>query len=327
MPAFAALALCFPVSRAGAQALPQVEQAQQVQRIRELQPGQVSPEEDPSLYPGEEEDTGHQLLLQTAPPAKWNWIDVSLDSQYFYTSNAYLTTTRKTATALLVSTIDAELDAPPVNVPFGQLYGRAGYQYQWFNYGLGGPASAHGLDFDTATTYLEGAYQLPDNWFVIGNLSYTRFLDNGGGFDEFYKELVPSVRIQKTIQLRSNLSAAIEYMGNYRFTDESPFPNLSRDSNNRTDQSVELAVTWQFAQRMDVRPFYSFQYSHYPSYLAGQSRNDYLHTLGIYGDYYINAWSSIRIFVTYDIFNSDAASVQDYRKLDAGGGISATFKF
>jgi hypothetical protein len=327
MPALAALALCLPVSRAAAQALPQVEQAQQVQRIRELQPGEASPEEDPSLYPGEEEDTGRQLLLQTAPPQKWSWVDVSLDSQYFYTSNAYLTTTQKTSAALLVSTINGEIEAPPLNVPFGLLYGRAGYQYQWFDYGLGGPASTHGLDFDAATTYVEGEYELPDDWYVIGNLSYTRLLFNGGGFDEFYKELVPSLRIQKAFQLSSNVNASIEYLGNFRFTDEPLFPNLARDCNNRTDQSIELAVTWQFAQRMDVRPFYSFQYSYYPSYFAGQSRNDYLHTLGMYADYYINSWSSIRVFVTYDIFNSDAASVQDYRKLDAGGGISAAFKF
>src|SRR5271165_4390500 len=113
MPALVALALCVPLSKAGAQVLPQVRQVQQVQRIRELQPAQGS-SEDPSLYPGEEEDTGRQLLLGTAPTPRWNWINLSLDSQYFYTSNAYLTTTHKTGAALLVSTIDAEIDAPAV---------------------------------------------------------------------------------------------------------------------------------------------------------------------------------------------------------------------
>jgi hypothetical protein len=326
LPGLAALALCLPVSRATAQALPQVQQAQQVQRVRNLQPAAASPVDDPSLYPGEEEDTGQQLLLQTNQP-RWNWINVSLDSQYFYTSNAYLTTTHKTGSALLVNSIDAELDAPPLAVPFGQLYGRAGYQYEWFDYGIGGPASTHGLDFDSATTYLEGQYQLPDNWYVVGNLSYNRLLYNGGGFDEFYKELVPSLRVEKSIQLRSDLTASIEYAADYRFTDEVPFPNLSRHSNNRVDQSVEVSVTWQFATRMDLRPFYSFQYSYYPSYFSGQSRNDYLHTLGIYGDYQINSWSSVRIFLTYEALNSTAASIQDYRKLDAGAGISVAFRF
>ncbi len=330
MPTAAALgmlALGLPVSSAMGQALAQVEQTQQVQRIRELAPGQVSPE-DPALYPGEEEDTGEQLLLQTAPPHGWQWINLSLDSQYLHTSNAYLTTQNKTGAGLLISTIDGEVDAPALNLPFGPLYGRAGYQYQWFNYGLGGPGGKVGdLDFDAATTYIEGACQLPGDWYVTGNLSYTRLLTDGSGYHEFYKELVPTLRVEKSVQLRANVEASVEYAGNYRVTDEPAFPNLGRSCNNRTDQSLEFAVTWQFAKRMDLRPFYSFQYSYYPSYYDGQSRNDYLHTLGVYVDYYVNSWSSIRVYVSYDAFKSSAASVQDYRKLDAGGGISAAFKF
>jgi len=327
--ALGALAVCIPARNVEAQALPQVanalDQAEQVQRVRELQPAQ-STQEDPSLYPGEEEDTGRQLLLQTAPP-KWNWINVSLDSQYLYTSNAYLTTTGKKGTGLLVSTIQAEVDAPPIGVPYGQLFLQAGYQYQFFNYGIGGPGNRSALDFDVATAYVEGQYQLPDDWTIFGNLSYNRLLENGSGFDEFYKELVPSLRFEKTFQIRKNLEASAEYSGDYRFSDEVPFPNQSRGANNRTDQALDFVITWQFAPKFDLRPFYRFQYSYYPDYIAAQSRNDYLQTMGFSADYFINSWSSIRVFLTYEARNSDANSVPDYRKLDVGGGLSAAFKF
>lgn len=312
-----------------AQSLPEVtnalDQAEQVQRVRELQPQQQS-QEDPVLYPGEEKDTGNQLLLETAP-ARWNWVNVSLDSQYFYTSNAYLTTTGKKGTGLLVSTAQGEIDAPPIMVPYGQLFLQAGYQYQFYNYGLGGPGHRSQLDFDAATAYLEAQYQLPDQWTVFGNVSYTRLLSNGSGFDEFYKELVPSMRFEKTFQIRKNLQASAEYSGNFRFSDEVPFPGQGRTANNRTDQALDFVLTWQFAPKFDLRPFYRFQYSYYPDYFAGQSRNDYLHTLGVSADYFINSWSSIRVFVSYEIRNSDAASAPDYRRLDAGGGISAAFQF
>lgn len=328
MPALGALACCLPPRMAQAQALQQVEQAQQVQRLREFQPAQASTSDDPSLYPGEEEDTGRQFLLRTVSLPHWNWISLSLDSQYYHTSNAFLTNTGKQGAGLLVSTIDAEVDAPPIAVPFGQLRARAGYLYQWFDYAIGdGPGTLSQLDFDAATTYLEADYDLPANWYAVANLSYTRLLNNGAGYDEFYKELVPSLRIGKTIQLRQDLIASVEYYGNYRFTDETATPDLARSSSNRTDQALNFALTWQFAKKMDLRPFYSVQYSHYPGYFAGQSRNDFLQTVGVYADYSINAWSSIRVFVSYEARDSDAASVPDYRKLDAGGGVSANFNF
>jgi len=322
-----AVALGLMISRAGAQDLPQVEQAQEVQRIHDLQPGAAS-QSEPSLYPGEEEDTGSQFLLETAPSPRWQWFNLGADAQYFHTSNAYLSTTGKKGAGLLVSTIDGEIDAPAVAVPFGQLYGRAGFRYQWFNYGLGGPGgSVKKLDFNAATTYLEGEWQLPDNWQVIGNLSYARLLSDGHGYDEFYKELVPSFRVKKEIPLRPNVDLSVEYSANYRFTDVVPAPGQTRGCNNRTDQSVEFALVWQCARQVDIRPFYNFQYSYYPDYLSGQSRNDYLHTVGVYADYCFNSWSSIRVFLDYEARSSDSAAVPDYRKLDAGGGISATFKF
>ena len=325
-----ALAGCLPTSVAEAQVQSsQVDQAQQVQRERALQvPSQSVNAADPSLYPGEEADTGNQIILGAAPGSRWKWIKLTVDSQYFHTSNAFLSATHVTGTWLLVNTLEAELDAPAIAVPYGQLLTQLGYQYQWFDYGLGGAKdNFSNLDFDAATLYLEGQYALPDNWAIFGNLSYGRLLNDGNGFDEFYKELVPSLRFEKTFVIRQNLQASAEYSANYRFTDEAPYPGEGRRCNNRTDQAVDIGLTWQVTAKVDVRPFYRFQYSYYPDFFAGSNRNDFLHTLGCAADYSFNSWSSVRVFLTYELLDTDAAVAGDYRKLDVGGGVSAGFSF
>jgi hypothetical protein len=312
-----------------AQALPQVNQAQEVQRVQALETPQESAKAgDPSLYDGEESDTGDQVILATAPSTRWNWISLSVDSQYFYTSNASLSPTHADATEMLVNTIDAELDAPSITVPYGSLFTHLGYEYQWFDYGIGG-ASDHfsDLDFDSATLYAGAQYSLPDNWWAYVDLSYNRLLNDGNGYDEFYKELVPEFSLQKVFTLEKNLEATVEYSGNYRFTDEVPYPSLSRSCNNRTDEALDFELTWQVTPKIDLRPFYRFQYSYYPSYFEGSARNDFLHTFGVAADYSFNSWSSIRVFLDYDLLDTDAASVGDYRKLDVGGGLSAGIKF
>jgi hypothetical protein len=323
------LAGWLPARPLNAQALPQINQAQQVQRVRSLEtPQQSAGAGDPSLYPGEESDTGDQIILGVAPPRPWNWINVSLDSQYFYTSNAFLSRTHVEGTEVLVDSIDVELDAPPITVPYGQLFTQLGYQFQWFDYGIGG-ASDHfsGLDFDSATLYAEAQYTLPDNWSLYGELSYNRLLNDGNGFDEFYKEFAPSLSLQKVIPLRRNLQAAIEYSGNYRFTDQAQYPNLGRRCDNRTDEALSFQLACQITPKIDLRPFYRFQYSYYPDYLAGSARNDFLHTFGIAADYSFNSWCSIRVFLDYELLDTDATSAGDYRKLDVGGGLSAGIKF
>ena len=282
----------------------------------------------PPLYPGEEEDTGRQLILEPAPRQRWDWINAAVDTQYFYTSNAYLTSSKATGTGLLVSTIDAELAAPPISLPYGKLFATAGFEYQWFDYGLGGSGgNVSDLDFDAETIYVEAQYQLPDQWSVFGNLSYTRLLNDGNGFDEFYRELVPSLRFEKTFQIRRQLQASLEYSADYRFTDEAAYPEQGTGCNNRTDQVLDFDLIWQITPKLLIRPFYRFQYSYYPDYFAGQSRNDFLNTVGVSAYYCFNAWSSVRLFLDYEVRNSDAVLAPDYHKLDAGGGVSVGLKF
>jgi predicted porin len=90
---------------------------------------------------------------------------------------------------------------------------------------------------------------------------------------------------------------------------------------------VDIGLIWQVTAKVDLRPFYRFQYSYYPDFYAGNSRNDFLHTLGLSADYAFNSWSSIRLFLTYELLDTDSPVVQDYRKFDVGAGATAGFKF
>jgi hypothetical protein len=322
-----ALTGCFPLRVAEAQEQAEVGQSIQVQRMQQTRaPQQQAPSNDPTLYPDEETDTGNQVLLQTAP--RWDWVDITLDTQYYHTSNAYLRRTNLEATWLLVNSIDAEIDAPPIAVPNGDLYTDLGYQYEWFDYGIGGAgADLSDLDFDSATLYGEAQYALPDNWAVFGNLSYNRLLNDGNGFTEIYKEIIPTVRLEKAWSIRQDLETAVEYSGNYRITDEIANARQGRSCNNRTDEVLYFALTWQVTPQIDIRPYYRFEYSYYPSFYSGASRNDFLHTFGMTVDYSFNSWSSIRVFMDYEILDTDATSIGNYRKLDVGTGISAGIKF
>ncbi len=323
-----ALAGCLLPRVLEAQVLYRADALQRAQELQMLQPQQTAYAVAPSLYTGEENDSGRQFILAPTPGQRWQWINLTLDSQYFYTSNAYLNDTLKKGTGMTVNSINGALAAPPITVPYGQLFTRAGYEYDWFDYGIGGPGDHFGrLDFDVATVYAQGKYELPGQWTISGNLAYSRLLSEGNDFDEFYKELVPTLGVEKIFQIRDNMQFSLGYFGDYRFTDEVPFPNQGRDCNNRTDQGLDFTLTWQVAPKVIIRPFYLFQYSYYPDYFAGQSRNDLLHTLGLSANYSFNSWSSVRLFLTYEIRDSDASSVPDYHKLDVGGGVSVGLKF
>jgi hypothetical protein len=314
------------------QVLSQVQQAQAVQRVRQLEAPNSSNSSTggdvPSLYPGEESDTGDQLILNTNPSARWKWFNLSLDSQYFYTNNAFLTDAGMHGTGLMVNTLNGEIDIPPMIVPGGQLLTDVGYQYQWFDYGIGGASdNFDSLDFDAATLYANAQYALPNNWSIFANLAYTRLMNDGNGYDEFYKEFVPTLSLQKDFVLGKTLRASLEYSANYHVTGQNPYDGQSRSANNRTDQVLQASLTWQITSKLDLRPFYRFQYSYYPNFLNDDSRNDFLHTFGASVDYAVNSWASIRFFMTYEIMDTDASVVSDYRKLDLGGGLSAGIKF
>jgi len=324
-----AFASCCLSATLDAQVLSQIEQVQRDVKLRPLDQASASPTQSvPPLYSGEEADSGNQLLLEARPHQHWNWINLTLDSEYYYTSNAFLTNTGNKGTELLINTLDAAIAAPPITVPYGQLFTRAGYQHQWFDYGIGGPGDHFGkLNFDAGTVYAEAQYELPNHWEIFGNLTYTRLLSEDNDYSEFYKELIPTLGVEKRLQLSKTVQLTIDYSGNYRFTDEAPFPGQSRDCNNRTDQALALVLDWQAAPKVIIRPFYQFQYSRYPDFFDNHGADQLLYTMGVSANYCFNSWSSVRLFLSYEIRHSDSPEIPDYRKLDAGGGLSVALKF
>src|SRR5437870_7349875 len=66
---------------------------EQVDNVRERQTLQRPRfhETVPQLYKGEEEDVGRQTVLGPGFAGRWDWVHLTLDAQYFYTSNVFLT--------------------------------------------------------------------------------------------------------------------------------------------------------------------------------------------------------------------------------------------
>src|SRR4051794_17725424 len=79
-------------------------EAQRVQQTRELQKP-LFRETAPQLYEGENIDVGPQYIVLRQPVRQW--LEVSIDSQWFYTSNVFLTEKHADDTNLFVNTIQA----------------------------------------------------------------------------------------------------------------------------------------------------------------------------------------------------------------------------
>ena len=84
------------------------------------------------------------------------------------------------------------------------------------------------------------------------------------------------------------------------------------------------AYTHTFGPHLSVQPYYRLLLTRYGSQSA---RFDYLHSFGLSAYLPLCANASLRAFVSYEIKDSDAPAIPDYRKLDAGGGLNLSVRF
>ena len=291
----------------------------------------------PELYAGEASDLGPQSVLKIKP-RRWH-LEAFGDAQYFYTDNMFLSDHVRQGADVLVSTVQAALVAPPLNVAGGRLASRVGYQHQWFTYGLldndlvnisdfkTGISQAHLVKLNTfdfnAQTFFGDVSWSRDNWTVTAGFDYRRLLDSGN-YDEFYHEAVPNWGVQKTFNLAPKLTAAAGYQGDYRFTDSArPPANFGGDLNDRTDHSLFATLNFNACKYAVLQPFYRFQFTHY----TAENRDDYLNSFGIALYFPITKNISLRTFLNYDLLNTDGVFVQSYNKFDAGGGVNLNIRF
>ena len=283
------------------------------------------------MFAGEATDLGPQSILQIKP--RRELFDVILDSQFFHTSNMFLEEdaggVHPTSATLLVSTMEAAF--APASIPYGQgrLAPRAGFRYQWFNYGLG-QASRHlgDFDFDSQTVFGELRYTFGEHWAANFGFDWNVLYAHTPAYFDYpqtYRAYVPRWGLERRFALSESKVFTVAYSGNLSYTD-TPM-NPQRDINNRTDQALLVSYAHALTPKILVQPYYRFQFTHYSHYPGPKQRNDLLNTFGLGLNYFFNDRFGVRAFANYDIKESSAPDVADYRKFDAGGGLNLFFRF
>ncbi len=279
----------------------------------------------PTLYEGEEADVGPQYVVM--PKVKQKWIELSLDSQFFYTSNVFLTEQGNVDSTLSVHTLVAGLAPTPWDVPGGKLAVRAGYRHQFFRYGdlTSHPQEINNLNFDVATVYTQLRYQFHENWIATIGFDYNRLLSGDDGRHEFYVEALPYWGLERQIQFNENSLLSIGYTGNYHAT---RVDKPGADINDRSDEILSLVYSHKLGEKLVIQPYYRLQFTHYNNAITpDRERNEWLNSIGLSATWFFTEWASIRAFINYDVRDSSDEAVQDYHKLDTGGGISITLAF
>ncbi|MGB0580413.1 MAG: hypothetical protein ACPGVU_11975, partial [Limisphaerales bacterium] len=130
----------------------------------------------PELFTGEIQDVGPQQILRQK--RKKRWLDLRMDSQFFYTSNSDLTE-NGTGSTLWVNSLALALGPEVVDVRGGELRPRLGYRHQWFNYSIFGNEPGPGVvDFDVQTLYGYLQYNTHKEWEFLAGFEYTRLVNH-----------------------------------------------------------------------------------------------------------------------------------------------------
>lgn len=295
----------------------------------------------PTLYDGEVEDVGPQLLLLEAPPH--DWFQALADLQNYYTSNATLVESDRTWSDVTVLTAQAGVNAKPISVGSGKIAFSSGYRYQKFNYGLvsfrtnhdiaGGVGKIDSLDFDTHTGFLNAEWT-QGGWAAGVSGRYTAYIASNTD-KTTYQEWVPSVHGGYRFTLSERDFLSVDGDVSYRISHTYVIPALGNlfgfDYNNRADLGLNVAYTHIFGERLLLQPSYRFQYSRYTegssSIQTGPGREDFFHIFTLTTGYYFNQNFSVRLFASAEIRDSSEPFVADYRTFNVGGGAMASITF
>lgn len=321
--------LLLSMSLASAQVPGQVERMQQVNQqqadTRIQTATDASNDLAPELYEGESSDVGPQYIVRAKPRRKW--IEASVDSQYYYTSNMLLTEHNPIDTTILVSTVQVAVAPTPFQMGDGQFAPRVGFRYQWYNYGLDKTSNQfNNFDFDVETLFADLRYKLKDNWFVGVGFEWNRLLGHEGptsDYAEFYKEYNPSWTFGKYFPISDSMYFSASYQGIYHLTQVDPLP--AQNINDRIDHILLFTYTQELIPDLYLQPYLRLMYTDYVN--VDGSRNDYLCSVGCAFSYMITPWASVRTFASYDVKESDDPLYADYSNINAGGGVTLSVNF
>ncbi|NBV21564.1 MAG: hypothetical protein EBS05_06525 [Proteobacteria bacterium] len=326
-------------SLAHAQNAPRVDQADAFKRQQELDqklreattPGGATVDA-PELFQGELKDVGPQSILKMKQQRQL--FEVTLDSQYVYTSNQNLSE-QAHGTTLFVNTAQVALTPLPYQTSHGVMAPRLGYRHQWFNYGLGDtPGSKGDFDFAMQAVFGDVRWAFRQDWVAEAGVEWSRLLNEVEGppkldRHQFYSEWLPRFGVTRTLALSETKTFTFAWQINYHLSDTpsvvpTAVSGIPRSTNDRMDNSFIAAYTHVFGPNLSVQPYYRLLLTRY----GGQdARFDYLHSFGLSAYVPVAKNVSLRTFLSYEIKDSDAPLVPDYRKFDIGGGLNLTVRF
>jgi hypothetical protein len=308
--------------RAQPAAVQQLENTRQIEQQQTILPQIAAGTNAPELYPGENEDVGPQRILRVAPPRKY--FDALVDSQVFYTDDAnFASDPSRIGSAVFVNTIQMAFAPTPYQFGPGKFAPSIGAISQWYNYSSDRMTS---LDFNAQTLFLSGRYAL-DKWQFGLGASYTRLV-NQAGYKQSYREFLPTFGVERFFPITDKLLLSIGDQVDYHFSKVPMIFGSRTDINDRFDNDVNVALSWQVNRHLVVQPYYRFQYSHYDyDTKLDSDRDDLLNTFGVTVAYYFNKYVSLRTFFNYNCKQTDDPLAPRYHELDGGIGASLDIKF
>lgn len=276
----------------------------------------------PTLYKDEIEDVGPQFVVKSKP--KQEWLEASLDVQMAGTSNVYLTEKDKIRSSVMVTTAQVAIAPKPWELSSGKVAFRTGYRHQKFNYAMGSQKQKelNDLDFDVSTFFAQGRYFFNDSLAATLGVDHNRLLNAASGkYDEFYSEAVPTVGVDGQYKINDKSALSVSVSGAWHFTHvDAP----RTQENDRVDESILIAYIRQMTPRLVFQPYYRVQFT---EYWRNHARKETLQSVGLSFNYNLNSWASVKAFASFEARDSSDYTVQDYRKLDNGLGVSFQVRF
>jgi hypothetical protein len=302
-----------------------------VQQIQNTKLSQQTPEypsslaagtNAPELYQGENTDVGPQRILRLTP--RYQYFNVLLDSQVFYTDNAnFAPSKEKIGSAVFVNTAQLAFMPKKITLENGSISTAVGVASQWYNYENDSMA---GLSFNAQTAFGDAKYAV-GNWLFAFDLSYTRIVSQPH-YGLTYQEILPAFSIQRFFPINDSMLIAVGDQVDYHFSDEPAMAGTYTEINNRLDNIVSVTFTWQITPKLVFQPGYRFVFTNYRyNTLQNSDRNDYLNYAGVSLAYYFNQNFSVRTFFNYSARCSDDPYAGAYHETDGGVGASVNILF
>ncbi len=318
----AVLLLAAGAVRLAAQNPGAMDQVNSVQQRRQLDSSVQFKEGDsaPDIYPGESSDTGPQSVLLIKPRRKL--VEGVLDSQYFYTDNAYLQRDTHKYSGVLVSTAQAALAPSPYELFGGESTPRIGFRQQWYDfleYQTHTP-DYNVNDFNAQTIFADERW-VRGNWVFGAGFDYIRLLSTHD-YSQFYEEYVPRWEVMRIFPLTERHAFSLAYQGFWHWSHGPKFLQPNTDFYDRLDEGILATYNWTPCKQAVIQPYYSFKYTHFTTI----PREDYLHSVGLALYCMVNDWISVRPYVSYD--RKFSSTHQDgYARFTGGGGVNLTVRF